>query len=159
LIERLLSFAEPVRMKTRTLLHLVALVALVGFGVWIAYQGISAPIRLGPLDVDLDSAVMYWFALLVYLFIGLVLYYPLRTRSWRALLIGHVTAVTIALASTATVIMLGYQHAQPQAPAAGTSLGTRVRATGNPSAQRLPLPPPDTKNRLEDLRMRLGDGG
>jgi hypothetical protein len=130
-------------MKKRTVLHLVVLVALLGIGVWIGYRGVVAPTHLGPLTIDLDLAAMYWFALLIYGFIGLVLYYPLRRRSWPVLLIGHGFAAAVALVSTATVITLGHQRAPARvdAPAESTEAAKKLPQFAGPSGQPLPLPP------------------
>jgi hypothetical protein len=126
-------------MKTRILGHLIAFVVLIGVGVWIAYQAVKAPMRIGPLLVDVELAAMYWFALLVYAFIVLMLYYPLRKRSWWALLIGHALAGTLAIVSTAIVVTLGHRNAtSPSKAAESAAIGTDVEGS---SAQPLPLPP------------------
>jgi hypothetical protein len=130
-------------MKSRTVLHLVALVTLIGIGVWIGYRGVVAPTHLGPVAIDLDLAAMYWFALMIYGFVGLVLYYPLRKRSWWVLAIGHGCAAAIALTSTAALVALGHQRAPARvdAPAESTQAAKDLPNFGHPSGQPLPLPP------------------
>ncbi len=130
-------------MRARFALHLVAFAALIGIGVWIAYRGLVAPGRYGLLNIDLQLAAMYWFALLVYGLIGLLLYYPLRWRSWRTLLIGHGFAAAVALASTATVIILGQRHAPASDSAPAVGAGNIAPAAGAQSAQPLPLLTPE----------------
>lgn len=135
--------AISARMKNRTLVYLVALAALIGIGIWIAYQGVVAPTRVGPLMIDIDLAAMYWFALLIYGIVGLILYYPLRGRSWPTLLIGHGFAIAIALVSTVTVVALGHQRAPARAdvPVENVDADDRMPDSADPSAQPLPLPP------------------
>ncbi len=126
-------------MKTRILGHLIAFAVLIGIGLWIAYQAVRAPMRVGRLFIDVELAAMYWFALLVYAFIVLMLYYPLRKRSWWALLIGHALAGTLAIASTAIVVTLGHRNATSAGtPAESAAVGVGVEGS---SAQPLPLPP------------------
>lgn len=131
-------------MRLRFLFHVMLFVALAGIGAWIAYQGVVAPTRFGPLDIDVETAAMYWFALLIYGFTNLLLYYPLR-RSWGALLIGHIVAAMIAVASTATVVTLGIRNSPtpPDAPSASAGEGSTAPAPAPPSGQPLPLPKPE----------------
>ena len=142
-------------MNTRILGHLIAFVVLIGVGVWIAYQAVKAPMRIGQLLVDVELAAMYWFALLVYAFFMLMLYYPLHKRSGWALLIGHALAGTLAIVSTAIVVTLGHRNAtSPSKPAESAAVGTDVEG---PSAQPLPLPPSagDAKKNQERFEENL----
>lgn len=132
-------------MTTRVAVHVIAFAVLSGVGLWIAYRAVIAPMRIGPLQVDVELAAIYWFALLSYAFVVLMLYYPLRKRAWWMLLIGHVVAGTIAVVGTATVVALGHEYAAQQgAPAANLR---------DPSAQALPLPP--EKGQPRDRQQRF----
>lgn len=123
--------------------HLIAFALMIGVGLWIAYQAVMSPVRIGPLFVDVELAAIYWFALLSYAFVILMLYYPLRKRAWWALLVGHAVAGTFAIAGTAIVVALGHQYAvQSGGPTSGE--GTKLE---DPSAKALPLPPEKGKAR------------
>lgn len=126
-------------MRTRIVLHLVVFAALLGIGAWVAYQSVVALVRIGPLEISVETAAMYWFTLLVYLFVCLVVCYPLRRRASWALLMGHAVAVIIALTSTATLVTLSYRNAPQASSAPAASAG--APATEDPSAQPLSLPP------------------
>jgi len=117
-------------MKSRIIFHLAVFAVLVGAGAWIAYQGVVAPTCIGPLDVNIENATIYWFTLLVYGFVCLLLYYPLRRRAWPVLLIGHASAAAIALASTFTVTTLGARNSAD------------ARMLPSESTQALEAPPP-----------------
>lgn len=131
-------------MKIRLIVHLVAFVILVGAGAWIAYRGVVAPTQVGQLDIDVEFAAMYWFALLIYGFVCIVLYYPLRRRFWPLLLIGHASAAAIALVSTFTVIALGERNnpSPNEVPSESTHAHGAIspRPDVEPGALPLPLP-------------------
>jgi hypothetical protein len=128
-------------MKLRLICHVAVFAALIGAGALIAYRGVIAPTQLGPLEINLETAVMYWFAVLVYGLIALLLYYPLRNRSSSTLILGHGVAVAIALAGTAAVIALGHRHS---APSPDTAIADRITPeVGAPPGQPLALPEPD----------------
>jgi hypothetical protein len=149
-------------MRVRLVFHVLAFALLIGIGIWIAYLGIYAPTHhVGPLTIDLEAAVMYWFALLVYSFICLLLYYPVRRRSWPILVLAHGIAVMIALASTATVVTLGQRHAEiPIGMSTDPDAAEADAAAGAPPGQPLPLPSPadspepssDARTSKEDLQ-------
>ncbi|MBA2492718.1 MAG: hypothetical protein H0V34_13825 [Gammaproteobacteria bacterium] len=131
-------------MKSRIIFHFVAFAGLFGAGAWIAYQGVVAPTRIGPLAINIENATIYWFTLLVYVFVWLLLYYPLRRRTWPVLLIGHASAVAIALASTFTVISLGSRNSPDARILPSESAQTRETipppADADPNTLTLPLP-------------------
>ncbi|MGI8739854.1 MAG: hypothetical protein ACR2KU_09535 [Gammaproteobacteria bacterium] len=130
-------------MKSRIIFHLVAFAGLLGAGAWIAYQGVVAPTRLGPLHVNIETAAIYWFTLLVYCFVCLLLYYPLRRRAWPVLLIGHASAAAIALASTSTVTTLGARNSADSRmlPSESTqALEAPPPSEADPDSLALPLP-------------------
>lgn len=130
--------------SARITLHLIFFAALIGAGIWIAHQAVVAPRSIGPIQINIEAAAMYWFALLVYGSVCLVLYYPLRRQAWWALFIGHAMAVVIALGGTATVVTLGYRNI-PEAydiPAESAGMSKSTPGTDDPSVQPLPLPPP-----------------
>jgi uncharacterized membrane protein len=135
-------------MKSRLLLQIAVFAGLAALGAWLAHQALVTPGRVGGLNVDLGLAAMYWFGLLVYALIVLILYYPLRRRSWAMLLCGHGLAVVIALVSTATVVMLGQRQAPvsnqlpDESAEVGASLPPPIRQdTAEGYSQSLPLPP------------------
>jgi hypothetical protein len=141
-------------MKRRLLLHLVVFAALIGIGVWIAYRGVVSPGPFGPVTIDLDVAAMYWFALLIYAFVGLMLYYPLCGRLWWVLLIGHGFAAGIALVSTTTVVMLGHRHspAPSNVPAVSTQASNTASDADALSGQPLALPEPRRRSGSQGSR-------
>ncbi|MGH8501934.1 MAG: hypothetical protein ACREVE_05570 [Gammaproteobacteria bacterium] len=129
-------------MKSRLIFHFVGFVVLVGAGVWIAYQAIAAPLQIGFLVMDVEFAAMYWFTLLIYGFVWLVLYFPLRRRAWPFLLIGHTSAAAIALVSTLTVVTLGERNspAPNEVPSESTHEAYPPRLDAEPGALPLPVP-------------------
>jgi hypothetical protein len=131
-------------MRSRFVFHALAFALLIGIGVWIAYVDIFTPTQhLGPVKLDLETAVMYWFALLVYGLVCLLLYYPVRRRSWPILMLAHGVAIAVALASTATVVALGQRHAETSLEVStGPEPGAAVPDEGAPNGQALPLPVP-----------------
>lgn len=132
-------------MKIRVIAHIVAFVLLAGVGAWIAYQGVVAPIRIGRLDIDIELAAIYWFALLIYAFVCLVLYYPLRRRAWPMLLVGHASAVAIALTGTFIITTLGAQNSSDARAVPSESAQALEEvpppSDADPDALPLPLPP------------------
>jgi hypothetical protein len=130
----------------RAVSHLILFAALLAAGLWIGYRAVAAPADVGSLEITIDLAAMYWFALFIYGFVCLMLYYPLRRQTWWMLLLGHAVAVSIAVASTATIVRLGQQQASAPAgvPAESAALNGSSSATDDPSVQVLPLPPEDS---------------
>lgn len=135
-------------MKSRVIAHLVAFVLLAGVGAWIAYQGVVAPIRIGRLDINIELAAIYWFTLLIYAFVCLVLYLPLRKRTWPVLLMGHVSAVAIALTSTFTITILGARNSADAqtVPSESAQALEPVPPPSDTAPDALPLPLPPDRN-------------
>jgi hypothetical protein len=131
-------------MKVRLVAHLVLFATLLGLAAWFAYRGIAAPTQIGPLEINLETAAMVWFAVLIYGLVGLLLYYPLRGRSASILIIGHSVAAAIALASNAAVVTLGHRHSAPPADTIveDDKPAGDLPGAGAPPGQPLPLPEP-----------------